>query len=121
MAQISKKEVLEALKLEQGIIEAGGYGRSVRTPWRETTLFRDSVTCLNAGEAVKQHSCGECFLIEQVPDTHKGDDIPCHHIPLNELGETIASLEQRGSREEIEAALLQWIKATIKKLEAQPD
>jgi len=121
MAQFNKKDVLAALKLEMGIIEGGGYGRSVRTPRRETSLFRDSITCLNAGETVKQHPCGECFLIEHVPQGHKDDDIPCHHIPLNQLGETIASLEQRGSREETESALLQWIKSMIKKLEAEPE
>ena len=121
MAQFNKKEVIDALKLEMSIIEGGGYGRSVRTPWRETTLFRDSVTCLNVGETVKQHPCGECFLIDHVPESHKEDDIPCHSIPLNELGETIASLEEKGSREEIESALLKWIKATIKRLEALPD
>jgi hypothetical protein len=121
MAQFNKKDVIAALKLELGIIEAGGYGRSVRTPRRETTLFRDSITCLNAGETVKQHPCGECFLIEHVPEDHKNDDVPCHHIPLNELGETITSLEQRRSREETESALLQWIKSTIERLEAEPD
>ncbi len=122
MAQFSKKrEVIDALKLEMDIIQDGGYGRSVRTPWRETTLFRDSVTCLNVGEAAKKRPCSDCLLIDHVPEDHKEDDLPCHSIPLNELGDTIASLEQKGDRAAIEAALVQWIQLTIKRLEALPD
>jgi hypothetical protein len=121
MDPLKKKEVLDALRLELSIIEGGGYGRSVRTPWRETTLFRDSITCLNVGEEEKKHPCGGCILIGQVPDQHLSDDMPCHHIPLNELGETIASLELNGSREEIESAISEWLKATIRRLEAEPD
>lgn len=121
MQRFNKKEVIDALKLEMSIIEGGGYGRSVRTPWRETTLFRDSVTCLNVGETEKHHPCGDCFLIEHVPDSCKDEGIPCHHIPLNAKGETIESLDQQGRREEMEQALLEWIKATLRKLEQEPD
>ncbi len=121
MGRFNKKEVIEALKLELDIIANGGYGRSVRTPWRPTTLFRDSVTCLNVGETERRHPCTECFLIEHVPDKDKTQDIPCHYIPLNEKGETIASLEERAEREDAEQALLNWIRATIERLEREPD
>ncbi len=119
MPGFSKKEVIDALKLELSILEGGGYGRSVRTPRRETTLLRDSITCLNVGETERQHPCGECFLIEHVPDPVKSEDIPCHHIPLNDQGETIESLEGQGKREETEQALAAWIRATIKRLESE--
>ncbi len=121
MPPFNKKQVLEALKIEKSILEGGGYGRSVRTPRRETTLFRDSITCLNVGEAAKIHPCTECFLIEHVPTLHKGDDIPCHHIPLNANGETIDELDRKGRREDVERALLEWIKSTIARLEQDPD
>ncbi len=121
MSPFNKKEVIDALKLEMSIIEGGGYGRSVKTPWRENEFFRDSVTCLNVGEVEKVHPCGECYLIEHVPELHKNDDTPCHHIPLNARGETVASLERQGNREEMEAALLRWIRSTIRKLEEEPD
>ena len=121
MRKFNKKEVLDALKLERSILEGGGYGRSVRTPWRETTLFRDSITCLNVGEKEKQHPCSECFLIDHVPDRHKDEEIPCHHIPLNAAGETIENLSLRGRREEVEQALLEWVRAAIKRLEQEPD
>ncbi|HYK91020.1 MAG TPA: hypothetical protein VE398_19770 [Acidobacteriota bacterium] len=121
MPQFNKKEVIDALKLEMSIIEGGGYGRSVRTPWRETNFFRDSVTCLNLGEAEKKHPCGECYLIEHVPEPHKEENVPCHYIPLNAKGETIESLDRKGRREDLEAALLEWIRATISRLEKEPD
>lgn len=121
MSQFNKKEIIDALKVEMSILEDGGYGRSVRTPRRETRLLRDSVTCLNVGETVKQHPCGECFLIEHVPEPYRGQDTPCHHIPLNPSGETLESLNAKGNREDMEEALLDWIRTTIKKLEQEPD
>ncbi len=111
------KEILDQLKLERDILKDGGYGRSVRTPWKASTLFRDSVTCLNFGETVKKHPCSECLLWEWVPEAHKDEDIPCHFIPLNERGESITSLEDVGDREKAEKALLDWLNATIERLE----
>jgi len=111
------KEIIEQLRLERGILQAGGYGNSVRTPWKGERLFRDSITCLNLGEEIKRHPCNECLLWEWVPEDHKEENIPCHFIPLNQRGESIASLEDRGDREEAEKALLDWLTATIQRLE----
>jgi hypothetical protein len=111
------KEIIEQLKLERDILKDGGYGRSVRTPWKPTTLFRDSVTCLNFGETVKKHPCNECLLWEWVPEGDHDHDIPCHFIPLNDQGDTIASLEEANDREKAEAALLDWVERTISALE----
>jgi len=52
---------LEALKAELDFIEKGGYGRSVRTPWKEERVFRDSVTCLHTGEALKSEPAMNAF------------------------------------------------------------
>ena len=42
--ELTKEEVfIEKLKLERSILADGGYGRSVRTPWRPTEYFRDSI------------------------------------------------------------------------------
>jgi len=111
------KEIIEHLKLERDILKDGGYGRSVRTPWKAERLFRDSITCLNVGEEVKHHPCSECLLWEWVPERDKEEYIPCHFIPLNERGESIASLEAAGDREKAEQALLNWLDSTIQKLE----
>ncbi|MFB3921327.1 MAG: hypothetical protein ACE145_06365 [Terriglobia bacterium] len=113
------KEIIEQLKLERDILKDGGYGRSVRTPWKPTALFRDSVTCLNFGETVKKHPCNECLLWEWVPEGEREHDIPCHFIPLNEQGDTIASLEEENDRDKAEAALLTWLERTIHALEGK--
>jgi hypothetical protein len=113
------EEIIEHLKLQRNILKNGGYGRSVRTPWKPTKLFRDSVTCLNFDEVVKQHPCNECLLWEWVPEEHRDEDIPCHFIPLNERGESIASLEEAKDREEAEKALLGWLNSVLEHLEAK--
>jgi hypothetical protein len=43
------RDMLEVLKEELDFIEKGGYGRSVRTPWKPKSPFQDSLTCLNYG------------------------------------------------------------------------
>jgi hypothetical protein len=111
------KEIIEQLKLQRDIVKDGGYGRSVRTPWKEERIFRDSITCLNVSEQVKKHPCNECLLWEWVPEDHKDEDIPCQFIPLNEQGNSIAELEEAGKREEAEQALLVWLDSTIQRLE----
>jgi len=110
-------EIIDQLKLQRDILKDGGYGRSVRTPWKEERLFRDSVTCLNVTEPVKKHPCNECLLWDWVPEDHKDDDIPCHFIPLNDQGVSIAELESAGKHDEAEHALLAWLNSTIEKLE----
>ena len=113
------KQIIDQLKLERDILRNGGYGRSVRTPWKPTKLFRDSVSCLNFDEAIKRHPCNECFLWEWVPENHRDEDLPCHFIPLNERGENIASLEDAEDREEAEKALLGWLDSLLAQLEAK--
>ena len=111
------KEIIDQLKMQRDILMDGGYGRSVRTPWKEERLFRDSITCLNVTEEVKKHPCNECLLWEWVPEQHKDEDIPCHFIPLDAHGRSIADLEDAGKREEAELALRVWLDDTISKLE----
>jgi hypothetical protein len=113
------KQIIDQLKLERDILRNGGYGRSVRTPWKPTKLFRDSVSCLNFDEAIKRHPCNECFLWEWVPENHRDEDLPCHFIPLNERGDSIASLEDAEDREEAEKALLGWLDSVLAHLEAK--
>jgi len=111
--ETSKEEIVEKLKLERSILADGGYGRSVRTPWRPTEYFRDSIVCLNAGEAEQVHSCSDCFLINYVYPGHRDKRLPCHFIPLNAEGETIYSLLRIGDVEKLEQLLLEWLDKTI--------
>jgi hypothetical protein len=112
-------DVIEELKIEKSILQDGGYGRSVRTPWKETQLFHDSISCLNYGEGEKLRPCSDHFLYEWVPPEHREKEFPCHYIPLNDRGDTIGSLELAGDREGAERALLEWLDRTIRMLEEE--
>jgi hypothetical protein len=110
--ELTKEEIIEKLELEKSILADGGYGRSVRTPWRPTQYFRDSITCLNVGESEKVHPCTECFLINYVHPAHRDKELPCHFIPLNSEGETIHSLLRTGDVQKLEQTLVKWLEAT---------
>jgi hypothetical protein len=114
--------MLDALKMEITVIEKGGYHPSVHQPHDDPRIFRDSISCLNVGLAddKKEHFCSSCFLIDFVPEQYLGsNDDPCHKIPLNAQGDTVESLSRTSSPEDIQAAVLEWLKATVKKLEAE--
>ena len=113
--KITKEDIIARLKLERRIFAYGGFGRSVRTAWRPTEYFRDSITCLNAGEAEKVHPCTDCFLSNYVHPAHRNENLPCHFIPLNAEGETIYSLLRIGDSDKLEQALLEWLDETIEK------
>jgi len=114
---LTKQELIQKLRLEKSIAVDGGYGRSVRTRWREPQYFRDSITCPNVGESEKIHPCSECFLSEYFHPSYAGLNLPCHFIPLNAEGETLDSLIRQGDVKRLELVLVRWIDATIKKLE----
>ena len=111
------KEMMGRLKLELAMLEKGGYYPSVREPRQEPRIFRDSITCLNVGLEEKQEPCSSCFLIQFVPPEHGQKEEPCHYIPLNQAGETVASLQ--GDRDRLQAALLGWLHTTLARLEAE--
>lgn len=111
-----ERDLLELLKTELDFIENGGYGRSVRTPWKPTSAFRDSLTCVNYALPEKSHPCSECHLIDFVPRGKEKEEVPCHAIPLNADGDTVETLE--GNQEKLEAALKEWMRKKIAELEA---
>ncbi len=114
---VDTRDLVERLKLEVQVIEMGGYQPSVRDPRSELHIFRDSVSCPNLGLKEKVEPCTHCFLMEFVPAEHREKEDACHYIPLNERGDTVKSLEQKGSPEKTQAAVLAWLKAKIAELE----
>jgi hypothetical protein len=110
-----KRELLEKLKFELAFIEDGGYGRSVRTPRQATSPFQDSLTCLNFGDPSRAHPCDECILAQFVPESRRGEDVPCHHIPLDPESRTIATLDAS----EAEEVLKRWLRSEIDRLEGE--
>jgi hypothetical protein len=112
-----KNEMIEQLKLEIAIVEKGGYYPSVREPRQEPRIFRDSITCLNVGFAEKRVPCSNCFLMQFVPADFQNLEEPCHHIPLNRAGESVATLQVDPYR--LRAALLEWLYTTVARLEME--
>jgi len=114
-----KRDVLEVLKFELSFLEQGGYGRSVRAPWKATSIFQDSPSCLNFNDPTRPHACNECLLTDFVPPEARQQDIPCHFIPLNRLGETVDRMERYAHQVELEEALKNWLRSAIARLESE--
>jgi hypothetical protein len=57
--------------------------------------------------------------MELVPLEQRKENIPCHHIPLTEAGDTLDSIYRWGTPEEVEDLLAKWLKDTIRRLEEQ--
>jgi hypothetical protein len=113
------RDILDVLKDELEFIKQGGYGRSVRTPWEPKSTFQDSLTCLNYGYPHRAHPCNECLLLDFVKPEHKADVVPCHHIPLNSVGDTIETLELEDNEAKLEHEVSNWLRARIRKIEEE--
>ena len=113
------RDILELLKFELEFLKSGGYGRSVHTPWRPTSTFQESLTCINYGYPYRAHPCSECRLLDFVSPEHQAEAIPCHFIPLNKDGETIEDLEATDNQAKLEHELRSWLLAKISEIEAE--
>ena len=111
-----ERDLLEVLKFELGFFEDGGYGRSVRTPWRPQFIFEDSPTCVNFDSRENPRPCNECVLMQLVPSEFRSAKIPCRHIPLNASGETLDSLYRYNDEQEIAEIVGAWLRTTIQQL-----
>jgi hypothetical protein len=109
-----KRDLLEVLRLELEFLKGGGY-RKVST-WRPHFIFEDSPTCLNFGDPERKKPCSECVLMRLVPAEFRQGTPPCYYIPLNEQNDTIQSLQQWNSPQEMEAAVSECLMNTIQKL-----
>jgi hypothetical protein len=113
------RDVLEVLRAELDFIEQGGYGRSVRTPWKPTSVFQDSLSCINFGYPDQAHPCNECHLLDLVPPEGRAEVVPCHHIPLNEAGETVETLEMEDNQQKLEESVKNWLQTRIRQIEEE--
>ena len=112
-----ERGLIEVLRAELKFIEKRGYRQAARAAWRPHFMFQDSPTCLNFDPTQPPKPCSDCILMQLVPEKAQGDKVPCRYIPLNEHGETIDSFYRTGTPEELEAAVMQWLKTTIERLE----
>jgi hypothetical protein len=114
-----ERDVLQVLKFELNFLQQGGYGRSVHTPQTPTSIFQDSISCLNFGEPERPHPCSECLLIDFVPESSRNENVPCHHIPLTPSGVTVAALESGYNQAQVEEAMIAWLRAVISSVEKE--
>lgn len=108
--------LLELLLYELAFLKLGGYGRLWRDSWRPTMVFRDSPICLHK---CAEGQCTSCALSNFVPEEQKSSATPCHHIPLNEQGDTVASIYETGDQHKLDDVLRAWLEATINRLKAE--
>src|SRR5215471_11512056 len=80
--------------------------------WKKREFFEDSPSCPKKKYCASDPQ-SSCTLMSFVPLEQRHQTLPCHHIPLNDAGETVASLEKSGNREKIEAALRAWLVKSI--------
>ena len=113
------RDILDILKFELDFLEKGGYGRSVRTPWKPTSAFQDSLTCINFGDPYRSHPCNDCLLMQFVPEERRSETVPCHHIALDESGRTVDTLEAQENQEGLEERVKNWLRVTIKRIEQE--
>jgi hypothetical protein len=111
------RDILELLKAELAFLEKGGYRKGPRYPWRPTFMFEDSPTCINFQGEGHPRPCGECALIQFVPEDRKKLRYPCRHIQLTSQGECVNSFYEWGTQEELEIALKAWLQRTIQAIE----
>ena len=110
------RSTLEVLQFELDFVQQGAYGRSVHQPRAARVPFVDSPSCLNFLEADRPHACDGCILMDFVPDEHRERATPCHHIPLDPQGHTIAGLATASDDPKVIDALEHWLRATIDRL-----
>jgi hypothetical protein len=119
---------LSILKQELEFLDKGGYRKSIgfRQPafcmetsveWRQPLFFEDSPSCPKK----RYEACStdrNCVLMDLVPSELRHETVPCRHIPLNEQGDTIASLTRGGAKEkQIEVEMRNWLVKAIARLD----
>jgi hypothetical protein len=117
--QKDERDLLDVLKSELNFLEKGGYGRSVKTPWRPQFIFEDSPTCMNYDSKENKAPCSDCALMQLVPPEGWTQPIPCRHITFNAEGETLQTLYAHDEQFETEQVVGTWLRETIAKLEAE--
>lgn len=115
-----QRDILAILKRELDYIEKGGYGAPVKDPTSATsTIFADSLTCLNYGYPYRTRPCAECPLIEFVPQEKRTSGMPCHEIPLDATGRTVEWFAQREDQSEMQEVVKSWLRQVIQRIESE--
>jgi hypothetical protein len=110
-----RNALFQALRTELTFFEAGGYGKPFRNGWRPSLLLRDSPVCLNFNATGRQASCDPCPFFSLTPAADRHAILPCHHIPLDAQGNTIAGMYRKGTQKELDERYHDWLTALTRK------
>ena len=110
-----RRGVLEVLRFELNFLEQGGYRKRL-ADFGDASPFQENVSCLNFGEPLRPHACRECLLFDFVPKQSRTEEIPCHFIPLDPAGRTVATFMNERKYDDLERALKVWLRKTISQL-----
>ncbi len=112
------RDVLEILRYQLNFLEQGGYAEQAARGLLSSP-FQDTLACINYGDPLRPHACRECFLFQLVPEGARTEDVPCHHIPLDQAGHTVSDYLQKRDIPGLEAALKSWLRRSIVELEVK--
>jgi hypothetical protein len=83
---------------------------------RPNLIFQDSPACPNLNDPGHSTACSDCVLIALVPAHKLKEKVPCRHIPLNDVGETVETLYRWGTLDDAKLVLGNWLLRTINKI-----
>ncbi len=112
-----QRDRLEVLRFELYLLEQGAYRSATTGRGKPLSYFHDSPTCLNFAETGNRRPCCQCLLAEFIPGEFQNETAACQTIPLDEHGNTIASLERGYNRAAVEHAVSGWLRKTVAGLE----
>ena len=123
-----QRQILDGLNLELHYLEKGGYELSPRqTTHKERSIFLDSPLCLNVLPVEGTYPaecplfpCSRCWLIDFVPADRRYEAVPCHHIPLNEQGDTIAAMDKPEDDLRVQETVRSWLLQKKQEFEETP-
>jgi hypothetical protein len=75
--------------------------------------------CIGTDAGIASACCEDCPLIDLAPPEYRNAESPCHHIPLNEQGDTVESISKNSEQGYLEAQLLRWMEETAERLKRE--
>jgi hypothetical protein len=111
-----ERDIVQVLERELSLLENGWYDHSPAYPWRAPLVFEDSPACPIFNATRLTHICGTCVLKQLVPLRRHSEKIPCRHVPLNDMAETVDTLYRCGTTQDIKILLRNWLLKTITRL-----
>jgi hypothetical protein len=116
-AIMTRKQELGELSKELKFLDSGGYRQPMG--WRAALIFEDSPVCPKPPFSACPNC--QCALLNFVPEGERTQAIPCQHIPLNEAGETLCTMYNTATIDEIEHALREWLHKRIAEIASVVD